>query len=63
MNMVNQVQILDKAICIWHSTNTLGKGINPTILYPAVSKIGQTGIFSLGMTTSLGKGKLWIQTC
>ena len=25
--------------------------------------VGQTGFFSLGEATSLGKGKLWIQTC
>ena len=39
----------------------LGKGMNPIILLPAI--VGQTGLFSLGETTSLGEGKLWIQTC
>ena len=38
MDMVTQVQILDKAVCISHSANTLGKGMNPTILSPAMSK-------------------------
>ena len=33
-----------------HSTNTLGKGMNPNI--------GQTMFFSLGEATSLGEGKL-----
>ena len=42
--------------CISHSTNTLGKGMNPIILPPA-------RFFSLGEGTSLGEGKLWIQTC
>ena len=43
-----------------HSTNTLGKGMNPIILPPAMGKIvGETRFFS----HSLGEGKLWIQTC
>ena len=33
MDMVTQVQILDKAVCISHSVNTLGKGMNPVILF------------------------------
>ena len=28
----------DETDCISHSTNTLGKGINPIILPPAISK-------------------------
>ena len=48
--------------CISHSTNSLG--MNPIILPPAMGKIvGQTRFFSLGEVTSLGEGKLWIQTC
>ena len=55
MNTTNRVQILDKAIYILH--NTLGKGMNPTILIPAMSKIvEETRLFSLSMATSLGKG-------
>ena len=38
MDMVIGVQILDKAVCISHSANTLEKGKNPTILSPAMSK-------------------------
>ena len=30
--------ILDKTDCITHSTNTLGKGINPIILPPSMGK-------------------------
>ena len=64
MDMATQVQILDETDCISHSTNTLGKGMNPIILPPAMGKIvGQTRFFSLGEATSLGEGKLWIQTC
>ena len=32
------VQILDEADCIAHSTYTLGKGMNPIIFPPAMSK-------------------------
>ena len=38
MDMVIQVQILDEVDCISHSTNTLGKGMNPVILLPVMSK-------------------------
>ena len=38
MNMVTRVQILDETDCISHSTNTLGKGMNPIILPPAMGK-------------------------
>ena len=33
-----RVQILDEIGCISHSTNTLGKGMNPIILHPAMGK-------------------------
>ena len=33
-----QFNFLDKADCISHSTNTLGKGMNPIILPPAMGK-------------------------
>ena len=36
--MATGVQILDEAVCILHSANTLGKGMNPTILSSAISK-------------------------
>ena len=64
MDTATRVQILDENDCISHNTNTLGKGMNPIILPPAMDKIvGQTDFFSLGEATSLGEGKLWIQTC
>ena len=37
--------------------------MNPFILPPAMDKIvGQTELYNQGMVTSLGEGKLWIQT-
>ena len=46
------------------NTNTIGKVMNPIIIPSAMSKlVGQTRLFSLGWATSLGEGKLWIQTC
>ena len=48
----------------WLHFTYLGKGMYPMILPPAMGKIeGQTRFFSLGEATSLGEGKLWIQTC
>ena len=38
MDTATRVQILDKTDCISHSTNTLGKGMNPIILPPAMGK-------------------------
>ena len=59
MDTATRVQILDETDCISHSTNTLGKGMNPIILPPAMGKIvEQTRFFSLGEATSLGEGKL-----
>ena len=45
MGTATQVQILDKADCISHSTNTLGKGMNPIILLPAMGKIVEQTAF------------------
>ena len=36
--VATRVQILDETDCISHSTNTLGKGMNPIILPPAMGK-------------------------
>ena len=64
MDTATRVKILDETDCISHCTNSLGKGVNPIILPPATGKIvGQTRFFSLGEATSLGEGKLGIQTC
>ena len=38
MDTATRVQILDQTYCISHNTNTLGKGMNPNILPPAMSK-------------------------
>ena len=57
MDTATRVQILDQAHGISHSTNTLGKGMNPIILPPAIGKVGQTGFYSLGEASSLGEGK------
>ena len=38
MDMATQVQIMDEADYILQSTNTLGKGMNPIILPPAMGK-------------------------
>ena len=38
MNMATEFQIMDDAVCISQSANTLGKGMNPTILLPAMGK-------------------------
>ena len=36
--MATRVQILNETDYISHSTNTLGKGMNPIILSPAIGK-------------------------
>ena len=57
MDTATRVQILDETDL--HFTNTIGKGMNPIILPPAMGKIvGQTRFFSPGDATSLGEGKL-----
>ena len=38
MDSVTGVQIVNQAVCISHRTNTLGKGIYPTILLSAMGK-------------------------
>ena len=38
MDTATRVQNLDKADCISHNTNTLGKGMNPIILPQAMGK-------------------------
>ena len=59
MDTATRVQILNEAVCISHSGDTFGKGMNPTILLPAMGNIvRQTGLISLGIATGLGKGKL-----
>ena len=38
MDTETRVRILDETGCISHSTYTLGKGMNPIILPPAIDK-------------------------
>ena len=38
MELANQVQTLDEAVCISLQTNGLGKGMNPSVLPPAIGK-------------------------
>ena len=55
MDSMNQFQSLDEAVCISLWANALGKGINLSLLPPAMGKIvGLTGLFSLDKATSLG---------
>ena len=57
------VQILNEVVCISHSTNTLGKAMNLTILLSTMDKyiVEYAEFFNLDKTTCLGEGKLWIQ--
>ena len=38
MDTATRVQILDETNCTSHSTNTIGKGMNPIILPPAMGR-------------------------
>ena len=38
MDTAAQVQILDEAVCIFHSADTFAKGMDSTIMTPTVSK-------------------------
>ena len=63
MDTVIRVQIRDETTWILHNANTLGKGLNPTILSPAMNKMAtETVLFSFGIATSLGERKFWTQT-
>ena len=47
MDTATWVHILDEIVCISQSADTLGKGMNPTILSSAMGKIvEQTRLFS-----------------
>ena len=48
MDTVIRVQILDVVVCISHSANKLRKGMNPTVLHPAMGKLlGRLGSVTL----------------
>ena len=57
MGRAIQVQILDMVICITHTNNILGKGMNPAILSLAMVEV-QTGLFNFSMLSSLRERKL-----
>ena len=38
MDTTTRVQILDKVVCISHSTNSLQKGMSPIILFPVMGR-------------------------
>ena len=42
--LMTRVQILDKADCISHSTNTLKRGMNPIILPPSIGRLGSSAL-------------------
>ena len=63
MESATPVQILDVAVCFALHANAHVKGMNPSVLPSAMSKIfGQTGSFRLGKAYNLEEGKLLIQT-
>ena len=57
MNTTTRVQNLKEAVCISHGANIFGKGMNPTILPPAIGKYW--GI--LGSLTLLWQLVYWVQ--
>ena len=62
MDMATWVQNLDEAVCILHSTNILVKKVWIQLFSLQMKvNIGQTVFFNIGMATSPGEGKLWIQ--
>ena len=62
MYILNRIQILIDAVCISRIVNTLGKGMTPTNLPPAIGEIiEQTALFQLEMVIGVRRGKLWIQ--
>ena len=63
IDTATRVQIPNEAARNSHSANTIVKGMNPTILSPAMGKlVGQTELVDLNMASGLGEGKLCIQT-
>ena len=59
MDTVTRVQIMDEAVCISHSANTFGKGMNPTILSSAIGKYkGSSLVWQLVLEKKNSKFKL-----
>ena len=64
MELATRVQTLDEAVCLSHTVNTPGKGMNPIILLLVkVKSSGKLGSFTVVTMNSLGEEKLWIKTC
>ena len=59
-NLKHPVCLATLKSCDTHCANTPGKVMNPTI-FLTIDR--QTGLFNLGMVTSLVEGKFWIQNC
>ena len=57
MNLTSQVQTLDAAVCILQWTNAHVKGMNPSLLLPAIINSRVDWLFSFGKTNNLGEGK------
>ena len=54
MNSEDGVQIVDETVGIPHSTNTLGKGLNPNFLPPAIGKLwGRLGSLDMVWQSNL----------
>ena len=60
IDSATRVHTMDKAVCFTHSTDTLCKGMNATILTSAI--VDHTERFKLGVATNQREEKLWIQT-
>ena len=56
MNLINQVHILNE-VCILFCANVFGKSMNPFLLLFIDKIVGQTGLFSLDVSSSLREGK------
>ena len=60
MNKANQVQILNEAVLISHSSNTATKFMTLRVLFPFM--VGQNELFNLSKVTDLGESKIYIRT-
>ena len=57
MELMSQAQILDEAVCISLGANTFGKGMNPSVLPPAMSE-EQDRLGSFALVRQPGEEKL-----
>ena len=61
MNMNTWVQTLDKAVCISHSANTLGIGMDPTLLLFVCHALLDISLFYYLIASTLEKPKIFTQ--